>query len=332
MNVMVTGGAGFIGSHLVDTLLGRGHAVSVLDDFSTGREENLHSALRNGATVLTADVREAAEVADAVRSFRPEVIFHLAAQINVRTSVTDPGLDARTNVVGTINVLEAARQAGAAVINISTGGAIYGDTDIIPTPESVEALPAAPYGQSKFCAERYVGLYGRLHGVSAATARFANVYGPRQDPLGEAGVIAIYCGLVLDGKRPLVYGTGRQTRDYVYVGDVVAGLLALLDHPEARGEYNIGTGRESTVLDLVAALAPHAEGDFSPEFAATRPGEIERSCLDVTRACEALGWSAQVALAEGLALTMAWASRHRAELDRPVSVGGDAELAVLAPS
>jgi UDP-glucose 4-epimerase len=332
MNVMVTGGAGFIGSHLVDALLQRGHAVSVLDDFSTGKEGNLHAALRNSATVFSADVRKASEVGDAVSAFGPTVIFHLAAQINVRRSVSDPGLDARTNIVGTINVLEAAREADAAVINISTGGAIYGDTAIVPTPESVEALPAAPYGQSKFCAERYVGLYGRLHAVGAATARFANVYGPRQDPLGEAGVIAIYCGLLLDGKRPVVYGTGRQTRDYVYVGDVVAGLLALFDHSEARGEYNIGTGRESSVLDLVEALAPHAEGDFSPEFADARPGEIERSCLDVTRAREALGWSARVELAEGLEHTMAWASSHRAELDRPVSVGGDPQLAVLAPS
>jgi UDP-glucose 4-epimerase len=332
MNVMVTGGAGFIGSHLVDALLQRGHTVSVLDDFSTGKEENLHVALHNGATIFRANVREAREVADAVSAFRPAVIFHLAAQINVRSSVTDAGLDAGTNIVGTINVLDAAREAGAAVINISTGGAIYGDTDIVPTPESVQALPAAPYGQSKFCAERYVGLYGRLHGVAAATARFANVYGPRQDPRGEAGVIAIYCGLLRDGKRPVVYGTGRQTRDYVYVGDVVAGLLALLDHPEARGEYNIGTGRESSVLDLVEALAPHADGDFSPEFADARSGEIERSCLDVTRAREALGWIAQVELAEGLEHTMAWASSRRAELDRPVSIGGDPQSAVLAPS
>ena len=332
MNVMVTGGAGFIGSHLVDALLQRGHTVCVLDDFSTGKEENLHVALRNGATIFRANVREAGEVADAVSAFGPAVIFHLAAQINVRSSVTDAGLDAGTNIVGTINVLDAAREAGAAVINISTGGAIYGDTDIVPTPESVQAVPAAPYGQSKFCAERYVALYGRLHGVKAATARFANVYGPRQDPRGEAGVIAIYCDLLRDGERPVVYGTGRQTRDYVYVSDVVAGLLALLDHPEARGEYNIGTGRESSVLDLVEALAPHADGGFSPEFADARPGEIERSCLDVTRAREALGWIAQVELAEGLEHTMAWASSRRAELDRPVSIGGDPQSAVLAPS
>lgn len=320
MNIMVTGGAGFIGSHLVDTLLQRGYAVAVLDDFSTGREGNLREALRNGVTVFRADVREAGEVAEVVSAFRPKMIFHLAAQINVRESVTDPGLDARTNIVGTINVLEAAREANAAVINVSTGGAIYGETDIVPTPETVEALPAAPYGQSKFCAERYVRLYGRLHGVGAATARFANVYGPRQDPLGEAGVIAIYCGLLEDRKRPLVYGTGRQTRDYVYVGDVVAGLLALLDHPEARGEYNIGTGRENSVLDIIEALRPYAEGDFTPMFADARAGEIERSCLDVTRARAALGWSAHVELTEGLEQTMAWARAKRASPDLPAEL------------
>jgi UDP-glucose 4-epimerase len=321
MKIMVTGGAGFIGSHLVDTLLQRGHDVAVLDDFSTGREGNLDAALGGGAIVFRADVREATEVADAVSAFAPEVIFHLAAQINVRRSVSDPGLDARTNIAGTINVLEAARGADAGVINVSTGGAIYGNTDIVPTSESVEPLPAAQYGQSKYCAERYVGLYGRLYGVRAATARFANVYGPRQDPLGEAGVIAIFCGRLEDRERPLVYGTGRQTRDYIYVADAVAGLLALLDHTEARGEYNIGTGHESSVLDIIEALGPHAEDDFSPQFADERAGEIERSCLDVSRAREALGWSSQVDLAEGLKHTMAWARANHA------SVGLAAEFA-----
>ena len=177
----------------------------------------------------------------------------------MRRSVADPSADARTNVGGTINVLEAAREADAAVINVSTGGAIYGETDIVPTPETVEALPAAPYGQSKYCAERYIGLYGRLFGLRGATVRLANVYGPRQDPLGEAGVVAIFCGCLNDGKRPPVYGDGRQTRDYVYVGDVVSGLLALWECQSAHGEYNIGTGRESSVLDLIEALSPHAE-------------------------------------------------------------------------
>ena len=312
MKTMVTGGAGFIGSHLVDTLLEQGHRVAVLDDFSTGKEENLVAALSTGLQIFRADVREAPEVTAAIGAFGPEVIFHLAAQINVRRSVADPSADARTNIAGTINVLEAAREAGAAVINVSTGGAIYGDTDIVPTPETVEALPAAPYGQSKYCAERYVGLYGRLFGLRAASVRLGNVYGPRQDPLGEAGVVAIFCGCLNDGKRPPVYGDGRQTRDYVYVGDVVSGLLALWDCQAARGEYNIGTGRESSVLDLIEALSPHAEGSFMPTFADARAGEIERSCLDVTRARKELGWSSRVDLAEGLGHTVRWAQDRRA--------------------
>ena len=318
MKTMVTGGAGFIGSHLVDTLLERGHQVAVLDDFSTGKEENLTSALSKGLQIFRADVREAPEVSDAIGAFGPEVIFHLAAQINVRRSVEDPSADARTNVGGTINVLEAARETSAAVINVSTGGAIYGDTDIVPTPETVEALPAAPYGQSKYCAERYVGLYGRLFGLRGATVRLANVYGPRQDPLGEAGVVAIFCGCLNDGKRPPVYGDGRQTRDYVYVGDVVSGLVALWECRSAHGEYNIGTGRESSVLDLIEALSPHAEHSFEPAFADARAGEIDRSCLDVTRARQELGWSSRVDLAEGLGHTVRWAQA------RQVAVGAAA--------
>jgi UDP-glucose 4-epimerase len=315
---MVTGGAGFIGSHLVDALLERGHRVAVLDDFSTGKEDNIASALDAGATLFRADVSETPEVAEAVGSFQPEVIFHLAAQMNVRKSVADPSFDARTNIEGTINVLEAARRASACVINVSTGGAIYGDTDIVPTPESVDPVPEAPYGQSKYCAERYVRLYGNLFGLRAATVRLGNVYGPRQDPLGEAGVIAIFCGLLEDGGRPTVYGTGRQTRDYVYVRDVITGLLAVLDHPDAHGEYNIGTGRASSVLDIIEALEPYADDDFAPEFADARTGEIERSCLDVTLAREELGWSSETDLTGGLRDTVAWAKAHRV----PVGLAG----------
>jgi UDP-glucose 4-epimerase len=311
MKTMITGGAGFIGSHLVDGLLQRGHEVCVLDDFSTGKEANLDSALHGGALVVRADVRESEQVADAVVSFEPEVIFHLAAQMNVRDSVADPAFDARTNIEGTINMLEAARRIGARVINVSTGGAMYGDTDIVPTPESVEPLPEAPYGQSKYCAERYVALYARLFGLRGATVRLGNVYGPRQDPFGEAGVVAIFCGRLQDRQRPTIYGTGRQTRDYVHVSDVIAGLLAVLDHPEAHGEYNIGTGRASSVLDIIEALEPYADGDFAPIFAEARAGEIERSCLDVTRAGTELGWSAQVDLADGLHHTANWTQVDR---------------------
>ena len=237
--------------------------------------------------------------------------------MNVRDSVADPAFDALTNIEGTINVLEAARRISARVINISTGGAMYGDTDIVPTPESVEPLPEAPYGQSKYCAERYVALYTRLFGLRGATVRLGNVYGPRQDPFGEAGVVAIFCGHLQDHQRPTIYGTGRQTRDYVYVSDVIAGLLAVLDHPAVQGEYNIGTGRASSVLDIIKALEPYAESNFTPLFKKARTGEIERSCLDVTRARTDLGWSAQVDLANGLRHTAGWA-----QVDRVMIAGG----------
>jgi UDP-glucose 4-epimerase len=306
MRTLVTGGAGFIGSNLVDALLDRGHEVTILDDFSSGKEANIADALGRGAVVHRADVRNPVDIEEAFLAARPEVVFHLAAQIDVRRSVSDPALDARTNVEGTINVLEATKAAGARIVNVSTGGAIYGEVDVIPTPETTPPQPLAPYGQSKYCAERYLGLYERLHGVRAATLRLGNVYGPRQDPHGEAGVVAIFCGKLVAGERPTIYGDGRQTRDYVYVGDVVAALLAVLDHPDARGEYNVGTGVETSVLDIVAALAPYAEGPFEPIFADARLGEMARSCLDVTRAREELGWRAEVGLADGIERTVAW--------------------------
>jgi UDP-glucose 4-epimerase len=311
MRTLVTGGAGFNGSNLVDALLARGDDVTVIDDFSTGRAENLASAVAAGAAVDRLDIRESAALRDAVDSARPDAILHLAAQMDVRRSVADPAFDARTNIEGTINVLEAARAAGARVVNVSTGGAMYGDVDTIPTPETVEPLPEAPYGQSKYCAERYVRLYERLHGVRGVTLRLGNVYGPRQDPHGEAGVVAIFCGLVDRGERPTVYGAGTQTRDYVYVADVVDGLLAALDRPDAAREYNVGTGRASSVLDIVAALAPHAANGFAPRFADARPGEIEHSCLDVARARAELGFTARIGLADGLRRTLAW-TRERA--------------------
>ncbi|MDX6655219.1 MAG: UDP-glucose 4-epimerase, partial [Solirubrobacteraceae bacterium] len=200
MRTLVTGGAGFIGSTIVDALLARGDEVVVVDDLSTGRESNLDGALRNGAELVRADIRDAAEVARIVAGAAPETIFHLAAQIDVRKSVTEPGWDARINVEGTVNVLEAARAAGVGrVVNTSTGGAIYGDVDKIPSPETTPPAPMAGYGTSKFCAEQYCGLYARLHGLRTVTLRYGNVYGPRQDPLGEAGVIAIFCGKLMEG-------------------------------------------------------------------------------------------------------------------------------------
>jgi UDP-glucose 4-epimerase len=306
MRTLVTGGAGFIGSNVVDALIARGDEVVAVDDLSTGRESNLDGARGKGAEFVRADIREADQIAQVVAEAAPEAIFHLAAQIDVRKSVADPAADARINVEGTINVLEAARRAGVArLVNTSTGGAIYGDVDTIPSPESTPPAPMAGYGTSKFCAEQYCNLYARLHGLSTVTLRYGNVFGPRQDPLGEAGVIAIFCGKLMDGGRPTIYGDGRQTRDYVYVGDVVTANLAAADRPGVGGAINIGTGQETSVLDLVAILQQASgRANFEPEFADARLGEIERSCLDVTRAREQLGWEANTSLSDGMRATL----------------------------
>ncbi len=303
MRTIVTGGSGFIGSNIVDGLLARGDEVTVLDDLSTGRRENLDGALAAGAELVEGDIRDQAALIELAERVKPETIFHLAAQIDVRRSAEDPALDARINGEGTINVLAAARRVGARVVNSSTGGAIYGEGKIIPAPEDHPVAPEAPYGQSKFAAEGYCGLFNRLHRVSAVSLRYGNVYGPRQDPLGEAGVIAIFCGKLLEGGQPKVFGDGLQTRDYVFVGDVVrANLAASLS--EATGAINIGTGVQSSVLDLIDALAPQADGPFAAEMAPERPGEVRHIALDATRAREELGWDAEMALADGLAVTL----------------------------
>ena len=235
--------------------------------------------------------------------YDPEVIFHLAAQIDVRKSVADPAFDARTNVEGTINVLQAAQAAGVPrVVNTSSGGAIYGEGKTIPAPEDHPVAPEAPYGLSKFCAEQYCEIFNRLHGLSTVSLRYGNVYGPRQDPLGEAGVIAIFCGKMLEGGQATIFGDGRQTRDYVFVGDVVeANLLAA--ESDATGPFNIGVGREVSVVDLVEALRPL--GDLTAEHAPERPGEVMHIALDTTRARDELGWEAKVGLEDGLERTLA---------------------------
>jgi UDP-glucose 4-epimerase len=308
MHAIVTGGAGFIGSNLVDALLDQGAEVDVVDTLVTGRRSNLEAgALDRGARLHEVDITDAAALTALVGDVAPDVIFHLAAQIDVRKSIEDPAFDASVNVVGTINVLEAARQAGVGrVVNTSTGGAIYGDADVIPSPESTTPLPMAAYGQSKFCAERYLGWYGRLYDQSNVTLRLGNVFGPRQDPLGEAGVIAIFCGKLRSGERPTIYGDGTATRDYVYVGDVVRAQLAAAQ-AAVTGEINVGTGRETSVLDIVDVirdLEPEAAASFEPILADARLGEIERSCLDVSRAREELGWEAQTSLRDGMRATL----------------------------
>jgi UDP-glucose 4-epimerase len=308
MNCLVTGGAGFIGSNLVDALLARGDEVTVVDDLSTGRRSNLDSALEAGAELVELDIRDAAALAALAIEKQPRAVFHLAAQIDVRKSLEDPDFDAAINVGGTANVLEAARRAEAGrVVFVSTGGAIYGEGEgqQLPLDEGAPIAPMSAYGQSKFAAEGYLALYERLYGLSTVALRLGNVYGPRQDPLGEAGVIAIFCGLLTSGGRPTVFGDGTQTRDYIYVGDVVSAALAAGDSG-VTGPVNIGTGRETNVLELAEALGRLGQNDsFEPEFAPARTGEVQRITIDASRAERELGWRPQMSLDEGLRLTLA---------------------------
>ena len=306
MRTLVTGGAGFIGSNLVDALVGRGDEVAVIDDLSSGKRENLAAALDAGAQLHVGDVRDRDAVEQAFAAARPELVFHLAAQMDVRRSMEDPGFDASVNVVGTANLLDAARRHDVGrFVNTSTGGAIYGDTEVMPTPESVEPEPVSPYGQSKQCAELYCGWAERLYGLPTVTLRYGNVFGPRQDPAGEAGVIAIFCGRVLEGERPVVFGDGTATRDYTFVSDIVAANLAAADNRDAAGAFNIGTGVESSVLEMIEALRKAAGLDeLEPEFKPPRQGELERSSLDVSLAERELGFRAGVTLDEGIALTL----------------------------
>jgi UDP-glucose 4-epimerase len=305
VKAIVTGGAGFIGSNVVDALLARGDEVAVIDDLSTGRRSNLDDAISKGAVLHEADIRDAERMRELVAAEAPAVIFHLAAQIDVRKSVADPAYDSRINVEGTINMLRAAQDAGVGrFVNTSTGGAIYGEAPSLPADEDTPAQPLAPYGQSKHCAEGYCGLFRRLHGLSTVSLRYGNVFGPRQDPMGEAGEIAIFCGKLLEGGTPTIFGDGRQTRDYVYVGDVVAANLAAAAS-DASGSYNIGTGVETSVIDLVDALRELGDGRaFEPEHAPERTGEVQRNYLDIARARETLGWEPRTDLATGLRQTL----------------------------
>jgi len=301
MRVIVTGGAGFIGSHLADAFAARGDDVTVVDDLSAGRP----SRLGERVSVHKVSITDARPLQQVLESVRPELICHLAAQIDVRMSVAQPAADAQTNVLGTINVLEAARTAGARVLFCSTGGALYGRDAPIPSMEDVLPLPESPYGIGKHCAEQYLGLYNRLHGTAHSVLRLANVYGPRQDPGGEAGVVPIFCSQVLAGRRPTVFGDGTQTRDYVYVGDVVSAFLAAADRRRP-GTWNIGTGVEVSVLDLARVIGEVTGLPVDYTLAPARRGELQRSALAVERAKADLGWTATTALSDGIRSVCAW--------------------------
>jgi UDP-glucose 4-epimerase len=293
---LVTGGAGFIGSHVVDSLLRDGYEVLVVDDLSAGDAARLPPA----AQLAKIDITDTAALDGAFDEFRPAAVYHLAAQASVTASVTDPARDCAVNVLGTLNVVEAARRHAAPLVFTSTGGALYGDGVPVPTPEEQPALPLSPYGASKLAAEAYVRSWSAAHGVPNAVLRLGNIYGPRQTPHGEAGVVAIFSYRLWAGEPCTLYGHGSPTRDYVHVLDVVAGLRAASGHT---GIYNIGTGIETDVATLYARLAEAAGSSAEPALAELRPGEVRRSCLDAARARSELGWSPRVPLDEGLART-----------------------------
>jgi UDP-glucose 4-epimerase len=297
VRAVVTGGAGFIGSTLVDTLLARGDEVHVVDDLSSGRREQVSPE----ATLHVLDIRE--PLVDTLARARPEVVFHLAAQVDVRASVADPVADARANVIGTLNVLEAALAHRAQVILASTGGAIYGEC-VGPAGEDAPRLPVSPYGTSKLAAEEYLAAWNRLHGTPHVALRLGNVYGPRQDPHGEAGVVAIFLSRIREGRPATIFGDGRQTRDYVSVADVVRAFVASVGADG--GVFNVGTGVETSVLELWEACRRVAGTEAEAVHEAPRLGELQRSVLDPSRAEHELGWRAEVALAEGLRRTWEW--------------------------
>jgi UDP-glucose 4-epimerase len=294
VRAIVTGGAGFIGSHVVEALLARGDEVTVVDDLSRGKRENVPE----GARLVERDLREG--LGDVFEEGRPEACFHLGAQVDVRVSVDRPTHDASVNVLGTLEVLEAARAHDTQVVFSSTGGAIYGECDG-PASEEAERRPLAPYGVSKLAGEEYLAAYNRLYGTRHVSLRYGNVYGPRQDPHGEAGVVAIFLGALAEGRAPRIFGDGLQTRDYVYAGDVARATLAAAG--QNGGVFNVGTGSETSVVDLYEACRRVAESSLEAEPAPARLGELQRSVLDVSRAERELGWRPEMPLEEGLRLT-----------------------------
>jgi UDP-glucose 4-epimerase len=297
MRILVTGGAGFIGSHLVDALLDRGDEVAMADHLVRSPKPWFGEALLRGAQLYVADVRDLSAIRPAFAAARPEIVLHLAAQADVRHSVSDPSFDAQVNVAGTVAVLEAACEVGARRVVMASTAAVYGDPAEVPTGEEAPIAPLSPYGTSKAAAEWYLAQYQRLYGISTLALRMANVYGPRQDPHAEAGVVSIFCGMAASGSRATVYGDGGQTRDYVFVDDVVRAWLAAATS-EISGALNISTGIETSVRELAEAL------DLAYEIAPGRPGEIARSCLDPSAAAAQLDWRPAVPLEHGLRRTL----------------------------
>ena len=306
MKVLVTGGAGFIGSHVAHALVEENHEVHVLDDLSSGREENVPEQ----ATLHQIDVR-AGEVREVFERERFDVVVHHAAQMDVRRSVADPGFDASVNVLGFLNLMEAGRANGLRkVVFASTGGAIYGEPDFTPQSEDHALRPLSPYGITKLCTERYLYYYKQQYGIDYVALRYANVYGPRQNPHGEAGVVAIFTQRLLDDQQPVIYGDGEQTRDYVFVGDVVRANLAALNY-KGSGVFNVGTETETSVNELFRLIREEIRPETPEQHAEGKPGEQKRSILDYAHARQELGWTPQTPLAEGLKQTIDWFRSHK---------------------
>jgi len=301
MRILVTGGAGFIGSWVADAFLGEGHEVLIIDDLSTGRKENLPES----ALFIKCDIRDSDKVEKIISDFKPDIIDHHAAQIDVRKSLDNPMHDAEINIIGTLHLIEASLKHDVKkFVFASTGGAIYGEPENIPADEKTEPFPISPYGTSKYAVEKYLGYYNYVHGFEYVALRYANVYGPRQNPHGEAGVIAIFCNRILSGSSCTVFGDGTQTRDYVYVEDVAKANLRALSAPV--GSYNIGTGVETSVNDLIAELKKSSGTDFQVEYADARPGEVQSISLDAGYAEKILGWTPSVDLTRGIKNTWDW--------------------------
>ncbi len=305
MKILLTGGAGFIGSWVADAFIKDGHKVLIVDDLSTGMIGNIPK----NAEFIKGDIKEPLFLERVFSNFKPDIVNHHAAQINVRRSVEDPAFDAKVNIIGTLNLLELSMKNNIKrFIFASSGGAIYGEPKGLPADENTYPIPISPYGASKYAIETYLGYYKSVHGLDYVSLRYSNVYGPRQNPHGEAGVLAIFCDRILSGKPCVIFGDGNQTRDYVFVGDVAKANMLSIDAPS--GRYNIGTQVETSVNDLLEALRKVTKREIYLEYSQPRAGEVLRICLDIKLAKNVLGWSPDVNLVDGIYQTWKWFSER----------------------
>lgn len=312
MKILVTGGAGFIGSHLADKLIKKGNEVFIIDNLSTGSEKNINK----NAKFYKADIVEKEKIEKIILDEKPDVIFHLAAQINVRKSTEDPVFDLNVNVIGTINLIDSFLKTGKQdkkFIFASTGGAIYGECNIIPTPETVEPFPLSPYGISKLTVEKFLNYYKEFKGLRYVSLRLGNVYGPRQNPYAEAGVVAIFTNKMLKGEKPVIFGDGNQTRDFIYVDDVVNAFILTMEK-DADGIYNVGTEKETSVNEIFELIKKYTGSDVEKIYGEEKEGDIRRSCLSTEKIKRELGWKPEYGIENGLKKTVEWFKEKIAEI------------------